>query len=90
MSDCHICGREVVPAEKTVRRPSCECHLQMAVMEAALDQLVSLYVKNKGTDGEYIACITPEHRKYLNAKEIKGSECWKAWDDARRALGETP
>ena len=36
MSDCHICGRMIVPPDQSVRFPSCECHIDLVSMEHAL------------------------------------------------------
>lgn len=51
----------------------------------ALRTLRDMYVRNFGNpDSEFIACITPEHRK--NAK--KGDKYWAAFDAATAAIAK--
>ena len=41
MSDCHICGRMIVPPGQSVRFPSCECHIDMAIMRDMICEALS-------------------------------------------------
>lgn len=53
-------------------------------LSKACEALVEMYVANIGTDYEFISCITPPHRKFAK----KNDKCWKAWDNARKAISD--
>jgi hypothetical protein len=55
----------------------------------ALETLVNMYVANRGGDSEFITCITPKHACDLTPTARKRCSTWKAWDNARKVLGET-
>lgn len=57
-------------------------------LEEALKTLVDMYVANKGSKSEFICCITPIHSRDLTFNERRSNPVWKAWDNAREALGE--
>jgi hypothetical protein len=57
-------------------------------LRKCLATLVKMYVANRGTDGEFISCITPDNASSMTKKERRESKTWRAWDSARRALGE--
>lgn len=46
-------------------------------MELVLEALVDNYVANKGTNSEFITCITPENRM---------SKTWLLWSKAMEVL----
>ena len=57
-------------------------------LKDALQVLVNMYVNNRGTDSEFITCITPRGAYSMTKKERKKNTVWKAWDKARKLLGE--
>lgn len=60
----------------------CQCHMehvsQVAVLRGALESLVKIYITNKGTENQFVACITPPH----------GTPAY--WKNAINALDSTP
>jgi hypothetical protein len=56
----------------------------------ALEALVDLYVANRGTESEFISCITPRHGSDMTFRERRKSECWSAWDNAMELLDKQP
>ena len=59
---------------------------RLAEALAALEGLVKLYVANKGTEHEFISCITPSHASDLTRRERKQCRVWKAWDKAVKVI----
>lgn len=55
-----------------------------AGLKAAASCLVSEYMMNKGTDSEFIACITP------SKKTIGTGGVWDMWRHLEMVLGKTP
>lgn len=55
-----------------------------AALKAAASSLVSEYVMNKGTDSEFIACVTP------SKKTIGTGGVWDMWRYLDLTLNETP
>lgn len=55
-----------------------------AGLKAAASCLVSEYMMNKGTDSEFIACITP------SKKTIGTGGAWDMWRHLEMVLGKTP
>lgn len=51
-----------------------------------LRELVNLYVKNRGTSGEYISARTPPSASSLTFQERRKNITWRAFDDARELL----
>lgn len=81
--------RELDPMTEVIINTVAQCTAardhRIAKLEGALETLVEMYVANRGhRTNEFIACITPGSRPVDRRK----SPCWKAWDNARRALGE--
>ncbi len=55
----------------------------------ALSVLVMMYIKNKGNaSDEFISCITPKSAHEMSPIERMRDKNWRAWDNARLALGE--
>lgn len=52
----------------------------------ALENLINLYVANKGTDYEFIRCITPRHANSMTKKERAECKIWSTFDNARKIL----
>lgn len=55
------------------------------LIEAA-EAIVKMYVANRGTDHEFISCITPPHASEMTKKERKQQKNWAAWDRLRTAI----
>ena len=51
-----------------------------------LQNLVDLYIQNKGTDREFVACITPLSARELKYRDRMKNKVWNAWDTAIIAL----
>lgn len=51
---------------------------QVAALRGALESLVKIYINNKGTENQFVACITPPH----------GTPAY--WKNAINALDSTP
>jgi hypothetical protein len=59
---------------------------RLAETVEALEVLVNMYVKNKGTANEFISCITPESSCRMTGVQRRRDTCWRAWDKARKVI----
>ena len=64
--------------EEQIERELTEARAQVAVLRGALESLVKIYITNKGTENQFVACITPPH----------GTPAY--WKNAINALDSTP
>lgn len=61
---------------------------RIAELEGILHRLVDLYVKNKGANFEFIACITPKHASEMTPEERAADRVWSAWDAAMKGTAD--
>jgi hypothetical protein len=54
----------------------------------ALERLVALYVANRGTDSEFISCITPLSASKMTYAQRRACKVWRAFDSAGELLGD--
>ena len=57
-------------------------------LESVLNRLVNMYIANRGGDGEFICCITPQSANEMTPLERRKSKHWSLFDEARILLGE--
>jgi len=77
MSDCHICGRAIVPPDQAVRFPSCECHIDLAHLRDQRDTAWKELERCRG-----------EHRAALVAKDDMSKSATKWRELMDRALSD--
>ena len=56
-------------------------------LRECLEKLVNHYIANRGTDSEFIKCITPNNLR-MSFSERMANPTWKLFDEARLLLGE--
>lgn len=54
----------------------------------ALEALVNMYIANKGSDHEFVKCITPRHASEMTDEERKLDKTWSVFDAARAAISK--
>ena len=52
-------------------------------LTSVLDNLVEMYIANRGSDHEFICCITPKAASKMTYLERMKDKTWRAWDEAR-------
>lgn len=55
-------------------------------LEEALKNIIDRYVKNQGSEHEFITCITPPGAGSMTYQQRRASSVWRLFDDARELL----
>lgn len=61
---------------------------QLEEAREIITDLVDMYVANRNGDSEFIKCITPESANAMTPTQRAKCPHWRAWDNARRFLGD--
>ena len=85
---CYFWGEKLSPTDQANAALIVKAVNSHADLLAALNNLVNLYVANKGKDDEFITCITPPHANEMTKTRRKNSETWSAFDAARAAIAK--
>lgn len=57
-------------------------------LKEILEELIDMYIANRGTSSEFISCITPPNFSDMTILQRRKNKCWSTWDKARRAVGK--
>jgi hypothetical protein len=63
-------------------------NIRISCLEELLGEIVDHYVANRGSEYEFIKCITPEHASRLGPLARLKDPTWSLFDRARLLLGE--
>ena len=66
-----------------------ELEKDKAELVQGAELIINMYIRNQGTDSEFITCITPRGAYGMTRKERKTDETWRAFDKIRELVAKS-